>query len=132
MIDLEKKLFDAFFNKASQTLNIDRYDAFEVWLERAKLAQAKEQETEAKFNANLVKVEQGIDEMAQGLLMEIESLKAQLAQYQSDDYVLVPRNPTNSMIGKAQGASDRMLYHYEVSGVWHKMIETMENDNAKP
>lgn len=36
-LETEKAKFDAFYNSASKTLKMDKYEAFEIWLERAKL-----------------------------------------------------------------------------------------------
>ena len=65
---------------------------------------------------------------------EMDSLKAQLAQYQSDDYVLVPKEPTDKMIkaGENNHSCIEMTDKDEVKGIYKAMIESQEKDNAKP
>lgn len=110
------------------------------------LLKNQHQKLEAEFNTNLSKVEQGIDEMAQGLLMEIESLKAQLAQYQSDNYVLVPRVPSEAIkdqineiiaesvfVETSWGGVNTAQFECGTDEVVYKaMIEAQEQHNAKP
>ena len=64
---------------------------------------------------------------------QIESLKAQLAQYQSDDYVLVPKEPTDKMIkaGENNHSCIEMTDKDEVKGIYKAMIEAQEQHNAK-
>lgn len=62
---------------------------------------------------------------------QITELQQKLAKYENPDYVLVPRNPTNAMIGAGQDSEDRQLYHYEVSSVWGKMIEEVEKSKCE-
>ena len=60
---------------------------------------------------------------------QLEYLKKKLARYENPDYVLVPRKPTNAMIGSGQRSGDDFLYHYQVSNVWVAMIEAVEKDD---
>lgn len=83
---------------------------------QAEITELKQQ-IEAKHKAFMFKCEQ------------LEYLKKKLARYENPDYVLVPRKPTNAMIGSGQRSGDDFLYHYQVSNVWVAMIEAVEKDD---
>lgn len=60
---------------------------------------------------------------------QIDALKTQLAKVESGEYVIVPKSPTNKMIGNAQGCGENFLFHYQVREVWDSMIETAQEQN---
>ncbi|AFU62264.1 hypothetical protein AVV48_gp15 [Acinetobacter phage phiAC-1] len=59
-----------------------------------------------------------------------EDLLEKLFGVDAGEYVIVPKSPTNKMIGNAQGCGENFLFHYQVREVWNSMIETaQEQDN---
>lgn len=109
--DKEREVFEVVVKKHGADIKdeVNTPEHFKTWCFRAEIAQAEE----AKLQA------------------QITELQQKLANYENPDYVLVPRNPTNAMIGAGQDSEDRQLYHYEVSSVWGKMIEEVEKSNER-
>lgn len=73
-----------------------------------------------------------VDVVLSDCLKELESLKAQLAQYQSDDYVLVPKVPTQKLyrtfydaFNSANAGNTAQCFKI----AYKAMIEAQEQDN---
>lgn len=111
MIDLKKEheAFNAEFKKIGREYSSDLNSVGFNWI----------------LSAN----ELGWLACAESKQAEIDSLKAQLAKVESGEYVIVPKSPTNKMIGNAQGCGENFLFHYQVREVWDSMIKTAQEQN---
>lgn len=155
MIDLEKErkvfqehfngeyeyVFGECFNQENGYFYEGRHDksayfAFEAW---KKCAESKQAEIDL-LKAQLSK----LNDTVQHLKTESSGVHAALREQQrinedlleklfgvdAGEYVIVPKSPTNKMIGNAQGCGENFLFHYQVREVWNSMIETaQEQDN---
>lgn len=60
---------------------------------------------------------------------ELESIKAEMAKYQSDDYVLVPKEPTEAMCNAGCDAHNYEIDCFEFSRIYQASIKAVENNH---
>ena len=130
MIDLakERKAFIEF--KKEEPQNTDGYDAFLAWIYRATQAETEITELKQKIkglkdlNIDLQYSRQRVRVELSDLDGVLTELKQKLARYENPDYVLVPRELTESM--RKEGREQIEYGKLCADAVYEAMIEAVE------
>ena len=130
MIDLakERKAFIEF--KKEEPQNTDGYDAFLAWIYRATQAETEITELKQKIkglkdlNIDLQYSRQRVRVELSDLDGVFTELKQKLARYENPDYVLVPRELTESM--RKEGREQIEYGKLCADAVYEAMIEAVE------